>query len=237
MARLRIPSEANTAAGWKAGPKDGRRELAGLTAPLDGRWVAAGQEPGLRSGEHLCQQLDGAHVCSAEEIFTAEKQGDFAGAPDGTVWLPRMAAFDLDGTRFEGDPSAACNLYTYPTGDRAWNGFIRLATDRSTGEALTKVAYDPGPAEVTYDPNRRIRIAKDIGDCLDLSYDGRGRDMPTLPAISIREVDALAGMHTNEGQRGFADRFRVEQPTVGEKMDACKQVMDHLYRLGAVNIG
>jgi hypothetical protein len=29
----------------------------------------------------------------------------------------------------------------------------------------------------------------------------------------------------------------VEQPTVGEKMDACKQVMEHLYRLGAVNIG
>ena len=95
------------------------------------------------------------------------------------------------------------------------------------------VRYD----EVTYDPNRRVRIAKDIGDCLDLSYDGRGREMPALPAISVREVDALAGMYQNEGQRGFADRYGVEQPTVGEKMDACKQVMEHLYRLGAVNIG
>jgi phospholipase C len=98
--------------------------------------------------------------------------------------------------------------------------------------------FQPVPyGGVTHDPNRRIRVARDIGDCLDLDYDGSGRDMIKLPAVNVREVDALATMDFNEGQRGFGDALGIGQPSRACKRDACKVVMEHMYRLGAVNIG
>src|SRR6185436_596125 len=90
---------------------------------------------------------------------------------------------------------------------------------------------------VTYDPNPRIAVAKDITDCLDPDYRGQGRAMPKMPPIGIKEADALASMYLNEGQSGFAEAYGMDQPDVRGKMEACKQVMEQMYRLGAIDIG
>lgn len=129
---------------WSAGPKERGRILAGLTSPQNGRWVAPGQEPGLASGEFLCKQLDGAHVCSGSEIVKAVDQGDFAGAPAVSIWVPRLADVTHRGKKFAQTRQGSCDTYTYKTADRYWGSDAEIT-------AGGPVNLDLGPESPDYD--------------------------------------------------------------------------------------
>lgn len=141
--------------GWSAGKPDGKRVLAGLTAPQDGRWVAPGEEPGLASGAALCKPFNGAHVCSAAEIIKADANGDFIGAPEGqAMWVPRLNDVVFEGTTYVTSPEGSCHEYTYDTGDRAWSSFAIAPTPKEP------LSLNLGRAKPEYDEQCRLDVSK-----------------------------------------------------------------------------
>lgn len=86
-------------------------------------------------------------------------------------------------------------------------------------------------------PMLRVMAANDISDCLDPNYEPGRTSMPAMPEVRTTEGRVLASMQWSEGQQGFAEAHGLPQPTFRRKMEAAKVVMEHMYRLGAVDIG
>jgi hypothetical protein len=154
--RDKARADAALQGGWSAGKRDGKRVLAGLTAPQDGRWVAPGEEPGLASGQALCKQFDGAHVCSAAEVIKADANGDFEGAPVGqTIWVSRLHEVNVGGVTYAASQEGSCHEFTYDTADRAWGSY-------GIPQPFPKepLAMSLGRARPEYDEQCRLDVTK-----------------------------------------------------------------------------
>ena len=96
---------------------------------------------------------------------------------------------------------------------------------------------------VIHKPMLRVLAANDISDCLDPNYEGTestynpGTTMPFMPEVKTKEGLVLASMQFSHGQAGVAAALGVKQPSFRQKTEAVKIVMEHMYRLGAINIG
>lgn len=145
--------------GWSAGKRDGKRVLAGLTAPQDGRWFAPGVEPGLASGQALCKQFDGAHVCSAAEVIKADAKGDLAEVPEGqTIWVSRLNDVSFGGTTYLTSPEGSCHEYTYDTGDRGWSAYG--VAGPGVGTPKERLTLNLGRAKPEYDDKCRLDVSQ-----------------------------------------------------------------------------
>lgn len=96
--------------------------------------------------------------------------------------------------------------------------------------------HDP-VTKVIHKPMLRVLAANDISDCLDPSYTPGRYSMPQMPQVATKEGRVLASMQFSEGQAGFAKAHHIAQPSFRQKMESAKVVMEHMYRLGAIDIG
>jgi hypothetical protein len=86
-------------------------------------------------------------------------------------------------------------------------------------------------------PMLRVLAANDISDCLNPNYEPGRVTMPPMPKVETKEHRVLANLQFSEGQTGIAKAFGVPQPSFSQKIESAKRVMDHFYRLGAIDIG
>ncbi len=96
-----------------------------------------GADIGVAAGNAQCQSLGADHVCTYEELLTAQARGQLDGIPSDTdIWLHRVnLTVMMDGGTITSPPGAGgrCNDWTYPTGHIADGEYARLNFVDATG--------------------------------------------------------------------------------------------------------
>ncbi len=92
---------------------------------------------GIAAGNEQCQSLGADHVCTYEELLTAQERGQLSSVPaDTDIWLHRTrltVAMNGGAISSPPGPGGRCNDWTYPTGHTADGEYARLNFRDRTG--------------------------------------------------------------------------------------------------------